>query len=79
MLIIMDLTMRGDESGETAIRRWKEVYPEVKAVISSGYMKDPVIEEYWKYGFIGAIAKPYSLEDLKGLLEKILAGPQDKT
>lgn len=79
VLIIMDLTMRGDESGETAIRRWKEVYPEVKAVISSGYMKDPVIEEYWKYGFIGAIAKPYSLEDLKGSLEKILAGPQDKT
>jgi PAS domain S-box-containing protein len=74
-LIIMDLTMRGDESGETAIRCWKEAYPEVKAVISSGYMKDPVIEEYWKYGFAGAIAKPYSLEELKGLLEKILAGP----
>jgi len=73
-LIIMDLTMRGDEGGEIAIRRWKDNYPEVKAVISSGYSNDPVIEEYWKYGFVGAMVKPYSLVDLKSSLEKILAG-----
>lgn len=73
-LIIMDLTMRGDEAGEMAIRRWKDQFPEVKAVISSGYMNDPVIEEYWKYGFVGAMVKPYSLTDLKDSLEKILAG-----
>ena len=73
-LIIMDLTMRGDEGGEIAIRRWKSANPEVKAVISSGYVNDPVIEEYWKYGFAGAMVKPYSLADLKSHLEKILAG-----
>ncbi len=73
-LIIMDLTMRGDEGGEIAIRRWKSAHPEVKAVISSGYVNDPVIEEYWKYGFAGAMVKPYSLADLKSHLEKILAG-----
>jgi len=71
-LIIMDLTMRGDEGGEIAIRRWKNTHPEVKAVISSGYVNDPVIEEYWKYGFVGAMVKPYSLFDLKSYLEKIL-------
>lgn len=73
-LIIMDLTMRGDEGGEIAIGRWKEIHPEVKAVISSGYMNDPVIEEYWKYGFVGAMVKPYSIVELKSSLEKILAG-----
>ncbi len=73
-LVIMDLTMRGDEGGEIAIHRWKNAYPEVKAVISSGYMNDPVIEEYWKYGFVGAMVKPYSLIELKNALEKILAG-----
>lgn len=76
-LIIMDLTMRGDEGGEIAINRWKNAYPEVKAVISSGYMNDPVIEEYWKYGFVGAMVKPYSLMELKSSLEKILAGTGD--
>lgn len=73
-LIIMDLTIRGDEGGEIAIGRWKNAHPEVKAVISSGYMNDPVIEEYWKYGFVGAMVKPYSLMELKNSLEKILAG-----
>jgi two-component system, cell cycle sensor histidine kinase and response regulator CckA len=76
-LIIMDLTMRGDEGGEIAIGRWKNAHPEVKAVISSGYMNDPVIEEYWKYGFVGAMVKPYSLTELKSSLEKILAGTGD--
>lgn len=73
-LIIMDLTMRGDDGGEIAIRRWKASHPEARAVISSGYMNDPVIEEYWKYGFVGAMIKPYSLVELKSSLEKILAG-----
>ncbi len=73
-LIIMDLTMRGNEGGEIAIRRWKDNHPEVKAVISSGYMNDPVVEEYWKYGFVGAMVKPYSLTELKSSLESILAG-----
>ncbi|MBP7765440.1 MAG: PAS domain S-box protein [Deltaproteobacteria bacterium] len=73
-LIIMDLTMRGDDGGEIAIRRWKDSHPEARAVISSGYMNDPVIEEYWKYGFVGAMVKPYSLVELKSSLEKILAG-----
>ena len=71
-LIIIDLTMRGDEGGETAIRKWLAIYPEVKALISSGYINDPVIEEYWKYGFAGALMKPYTLTDLKKALEKIL-------
>lgn len=73
-LIVMDLTMPGDDSGEIAIKRWKELHPEARAVISSGYINDPVIEEFWKYGFVGAMVKPYSLAELKTSLEKILAG-----
>lgn len=70
-LVIIDLTMRGDEGGETAIRRWLTIHPEVKALISSGYVRDPVIEEYWKYGFAGAIMKPYTLTELGKALEKV--------
>lgn len=71
-LIIIDLTMRGDEDGKTAINRWLTIHPEVRAVISSGYSHDPVIEEYWKYGFAGAIAKPYTLHELEKTLAKIV-------
>jgi two-component system, cell cycle sensor histidine kinase and response regulator CckA len=72
-LVVIDLTLRGDEGGETAIRRWLAIHPEVKAVISSGYNRDPVIEEYWKYGFAGALTKPYTLVELEKELAKIIA------
>ncbi len=72
-LIIIDLTLRGEEGGETAIRRWLTIHPEVKAVISSGYTRDPVLEEYWKYGFAGAIMKPYTLAELEKALAKAIA------
>jgi PAS domain S-box-containing protein len=72
-LIIMDLTMRGNEGGETAIRKWLTIHPEVKAVISSGYSNDPVIEDYSSYGFVGAMVKPYTLVELKNTLAKLLA------
>jgi PAS domain S-box-containing protein len=72
-LIIMDLTMRGNEGGEMAIRKWLSIHPEAKAIISSGYASDPVIEDYSKYGFVGAMVKPYTLDDLKNTLVKILA------
>ena len=76
-LIIMDLTLRGDEGGETAIRRWLAIHPEVKAIISSGYVRDPVIEEYWKYGFTGAIMKPYTLAELEKALAKVITIDND--
>ncbi len=71
-LIFIDLTMRGDVGGEMAIRKWLAAYPEVKAIISSGYVNDPVIEEYWRYGFAGAIIKPYALNDLEKVLDKVM-------
>jgi two-component system, cell cycle sensor histidine kinase and response regulator CckA len=76
-LIIIDLTIRGDEGGEAALRRWLTIHPEVKAVISSGYSRDPVIEEYWKYGFADAIAKPYTLAELEKTLAGIMAKYND--
>lgn len=76
-LIIMDLTLRGDEGGETAIRRWLAIHPEVKAIISSGYVRDPVIEEYWKYGFTGAIMKPYTIAELEKALAKVITIDND--
>jgi PAS domain S-box-containing protein len=72
-LIIMDLTIRGNEGAETAIRKWLAIHPEVRVVISSGYANDPVIEDFSNYGFVGAIVKPYTLMELKTTLEKILA------
>ena len=68
---ILDLTVQGGMGGEKALRRLREIDPEVKAVVSSGYAEDPVMKDFGRYGFADAIAKPYNAKELKGLLSKL--------
>ncbi len=68
---ILDLTVQGGMGGERALRELKKTDPEVKAVASSGYTDDPVMKDFKSYGFVNAIAKPYTLEELNGLLSEL--------
>ena len=70
-VVILDLTVQGGTGGKEALRELHEIDPEVKAVISSGYADDPTIKNFRAYGFLGAIAKPYTIEKLMALLEKL--------
>jgi PAS domain S-box-containing protein len=70
--VIMDLTIPGGMGGKDAILILKEYDPEVKAVVSSGYSSDPVMSDYMKYGFSGVSEKPYSFEDLKKEIERVI-------
>ena len=69
--VILDLTVQGGIGGKEALRELHEIDPEAKAVISSGYADHPVIKNFRAYGFLGAIAKPYTIEKLMALLEKL--------
>ncbi|MFZ2198123.1 MAG: ATP-binding protein [Thermodesulfovibrionales bacterium] len=69
--VILDLTVQGGIGGEVALRKLHKIDPEVKAVISSGYADDPVIKNFRAYGFLDAIAKPYTIEKLMELLKKL--------
>jgi PAS domain S-box-containing protein len=69
--VILDLTVQGGIGGEHTLRELHEIDPEVKAVISSGYADHPVIKNFRAYGFLAAIAKPYTIEKLMALLEKL--------
>ncbi len=71
-LVIMDLTIPGGLGGRETIKMLKEFDLQVKAVVSSGYANDPVVAEYEKYGFCGFLNKPYIIEDLLKLIQKIL-------
>ena len=71
----MDLTIPGGLGGiETMaiLNQFDPEVPEVKAVISSGYASDPVMSEYEKYGFRGVVTKPYVIEELVAVLNKVL-------
>jgi hypothetical protein len=49
-----------------------KINPEVKGVVSSGYSNDPILSDYKTFGFQGIITKPYKLEELRDVLERVL-------
>ena len=71
-LVIMDLTVPGGMGAVETIKPLLEIDPDVKAVVSSGYFNDPVMEDYKKYGFAGTLEKPYKLDELSELLRVFL-------
>lgn len=71
-LVIMDLTVPGRMGGKEAIKKLKEIDPEVKAIVSSGYSNDPIMAGFKKYGFCGVVAKPYKIKELSQVLRKAL-------
>ena len=71
-LVILDLTIRGGMGGEEVMRRLLELDPEVKGIVASGYADSEVIAQYQRYGFLGAIVKPYTLHDLQVVIEQFI-------
>jgi len=63
-MVILDLTVPGGMGGAEAVRKLRELDPEVKAVASSGYSADPVMAEFEEHGFSDVVAKPYRLDEL---------------
>lgn len=72
--VIMDLTIPGGMGGREAIARLRELDPNVRAIVSSGYSNDPVMAQYTSYGFSGVMVKPYDLGDLADQLDRVLRG-----
>jgi nitrogen-specific signal transduction histidine kinase/CheY-like chemotaxis protein len=73
--VILDLTIPGGMGGKQAIQEIQKIDPLVKAIATSGYSEDPVIADPPAYGFRGALRKPYSIEELSAMLEKVLSEP----
>ncbi len=70
--VILDLTVKGGMGGKTAILKLLEMDPDTKAIVSSGYSNDPVMTDFKKYGFRAALLKPYSMEELRRTLDKVM-------
>lgn len=71
-VVIMDLTVPGGMGGKEAMERLRAYDPEVRAIVSSGYSRDPVLANYRLHGFRGILPKPYGLEQLRRAIREIL-------
>jgi CheY-like chemotaxis protein len=69
-LVILDLSVPEGMGGKDAIALLKAYDPAVKAIVSSGYSQDPVVRDFEQYGFSGRLSKPYTISDLKEILEQ---------
>jgi len=71
--VIMDLTIPGGMGGKEAAEKLLAIDPAVCLIVSSGYSNDPIMSDYSTYGFTGAIAKPYRINELAQILRSSLS------
>ncbi|WP_164976128.1 PAS domain S-box protein [Oleiharenicola lentus] len=71
-LVITDLTVPGGMGGLAALGKLRELDPQVKAVVSSGYSSDPVLANYRQHGFSAVMAKPYEVGEVARVLRELL-------
>jgi len=71
-IVILDLSVIHGLGGRETIEQLRLFDPGVKAIISSGFTNDPVVEDFSRYGFCEKLTKPYSISDLKKLLEDVM-------
>lgn len=70
--VILDLNIPGGMGGDEAIKKLIELDPNIKAIISSGDINNPVMANSRKYGFSGALSKPYNISELKNTLDEVM-------
>jgi len=70
-MVVLDLIMPEMGGGET-YDRLKEMDPNVKVLLSSGYSLDGQATEILKRGCDGFIQKPFQLKDLSEKLRQII-------
>jgi PAS domain S-box-containing protein len=70
--VIMDLTVKGGMGGREAIARLRDLDPEIRAIVSSGYCNDPVMGDFRKYGFSAVLAKPYTATEMSETLHALI-------
>lgn len=70
-IVILDLTIPGGIGGVDILSTLKKITPDVKAIASSGFSEDPVLERPQDFGFKCSIPKPYSKEELIRIVLKV--------
>jgi PAS domain S-box-containing protein len=73
--VIMDLTIPGGMGGREAVARLRELDPDVRAIVASGYSTDDALAGYTQAGFVAALTKPFTISALEQTLARVLGDP----
>ena len=75
--VLLDLTIPGGMGGRETVAHLRAIDPQVRAIVSSGYATDPLMAHYSAYGFRGVLGKPYTVEGLEEVLQRVLEDRRD--
>lgn len=70
-LVILDMTMPYMDGSEV-FKQLKTIKPDVKVILMSGYNEQAAINHFTEKELAGFIQKPYSVEELKKVIEKVI-------
>jgi len=69
-LVILDLTMPHMD-GEQCFRELRQIEPNIKVIMSSGFSEHEVTQKFAGKGLAGFVQKPYKLSTLKAVIQGI--------
>ncbi len=75
---LLDLTVSGGMGGLEAAARLKELDPNLKLIVSSGYSDNRVMADFRKYGFDDVIRKPWVIADVTEAFRRLLEADADR-
>ena len=73
--VILDLVVPKGMGGRETIGKLREIDPDVRAIVSSGYSDEPVMAAYRDYGFLGILPKPYRIQRLLFEVTRVISPP----
>jgi len=71
-VVVMDLALPGGISGLEATIAIRQISPEAKVIVSSGYLEQNARSAALEHGFAGILPKPYTAERLATELRYVL-------
>jgi CheY-like chemotaxis protein len=72
-LVFLDIRMPGMD-GVTTLKRLRSLRPETTFVMITGYAKDEVVDESLRTGASACLCKPFSLTQVREVLQQVTAG-----
>ena len=71
-ILILDMTIKGGMGGVETMEKIREMYPDVYAVVTTGYVNSDIVTNYKEYGFKNTLIKPFNIEKFRKIIEDFM-------
>jgi two-component system cell cycle sensor histidine kinase/response regulator CckA len=70
-VVLLDLDVRAGMGGRECIARLRGEFPEVKALLTTGFSDDLILDNHREHGFSGVVTKPFNMERLVATVSRL--------